>query len=335
MRAYALAGFDRMPEFIEVAEPRPAPGEILIKVEATSVNPVDALVVAGFFRTVQQYRFPAVIGRDVSGVVARVGAGVVNFAVGDPVFGFIKRDYIGDGTFAEYVTCPSDQFVAARPAAVSPVQAGVLGLSSITAQECLDELIVKEGDTILVNGATGGVGSFAVQLAVDRGLRVIATARGAEGAAYVRGLGAHEVVDWTGDLEGAITRIAPGGVDALVDLVRRDASTVIGMDETPAQRAFATFARSVVRPGGSLTSLTNGANPAYLGDLIGTNVHSSPTPEALSRVADAVERGALRAPLCAVYPFERIAEAFARQRSGVLGKVAVVIGTEAQGNRSA
>lgn len=328
MKAYALTGFDRPPEFVEMPVPRPGPGEILIKVEATSVNPVDALVAGGFFRTVQQYRFPAVVGRDVSGVVARVGAAVANFAVGDPVFGFVKRDHIGDGTFAEYVTSPSDYFVTARPDAVSPVRAGVLGLSATTAQECLDAVAVTKGDTILINGATGGVGSFAVQLAVDRGLRVIATARSAEGAEFVRGLGADAVVDWTGDLAGAVRAVAPEGVDALVDLVRRDASTVIGMDETPARRALARFARSVVRPGGSLTSLTNGADPAFLGDLTGTNVHSSPTPEALGRIADAVRRGVLRAPVCAVYPFDRIAKAFARQRSGVLGKVAVVVPPE-------
>jgi NADPH:quinone reductase-like Zn-dependent oxidoreductase len=271
LKAYALTDFDTSPDLIEVEVPQPGPDEILIKVQATSVNPVDAMVVAGFFRTVQQYRFPAVVGRDVSGVVERVGAGVAEFAVGDPVFGFIKREYIGDGTFAEYVTSPADYFVVSRPDSASPVEAGVLGLSAITAQACLDEVVVKAGDTVLVK------------------------------------------------------RVAPDGVDGLVDLVRRDDSTVIGMDETPAQRTFAQFARSVVRPGGSLTSLTNGANPEYLGDLIGTNVHSSPTPEALRRIADAVERGALRAPVCAVYPFERIAEAFARQRSGVLGKVAVVV----------
>ena len=328
MKAYALTGFDRPPELVEMPTPRPGPDEILIRVEATSVNPVDALVIGGFFRTVQQYRFPAVVGRDVSGVVAEVGAAVANFAVGDPVFGFVKREYIGDGTFAEYVTSPSDYFVATRPDAVSPVRAGVLGLSAITAQECLDELTLHKGDTILVNGATGGVGSFAVQLAVDRGLRVIATARGADGAEFVRGLGADGVVDWTGDLAGAVRGIAPDGVDALVDLVRRDDSAVIGADETAAQREFARFARAVVRPGGSLTSLTNGANPEFLGDLAGTNVHSSPTPEALGRIADAVRRGALRAPVCAVYPFDQIAKAFARQRSGVLGKVAVVLDPE-------
>jgi NADPH:quinone reductase-like Zn-dependent oxidoreductase len=325
VKAYALVGFDRPPELIDVPAPQPGPGEILIRVEATSVNPVDALVVAGFFRTVQEYRFPAVIGRDVSGVVAGVGAGVADFIVGDPVFGFIKREYIGDGTFAEYVTSPAGYFVTIRPDNASPVQAGVLGLSSITAQECLDELAVSKGDTILVNGATGGVGSFAVQLAVDRGLRVIATARGPEGAEFVRGLGADDVVDWTGDLRGAVRKLAPDGVDALVDLVRRDFSTVIGMDETPAQRELADFARAVVRPGGSLTSLTNGANPEYLGDLVGINVHSSPTPAALRRIADAVHRGALRAPVCAVYPFDQIAKAFARQRSRVQGKVAVAL----------
>jgi NADPH:quinone reductase-like Zn-dependent oxidoreductase len=328
VKAYALTGFDTPPGLIEIEAPQPGPNEILIKVQATSVNPVDVMVAAGFFRSVQEYRFPAVFGRDVCGVVEQVGADVTQFAVGDSVFGFIKRDHIGDGTFAEYVTSPSDYFVVPKPNAASPMEAGVLGLSSITAQECLDELLVREGDTVFVNGATGGVGSFAVQLAVDRGLRVIATAKGAAGADYVRGLGAHDVVDWTGDLIGSVKRIAPGGVDGLVDLVRRDDSTVIGMDETPAHRTFAQFARSVVRPGGSLTSLTNSANPEFLGDLTGTNVHSSPTSEALRRIADAVRRGALRAPVCAVYPFDQMAKAFARQRSGVLGKVAVVLDPE-------
>ena len=189
MKAYALIDFHRPPELIDVDRPEPGPDEILIQVQATSVNPVDAMVVAGFFRTVQHYRRPAVVGRDICGVVEQVGSDVAQFVVGDPVFGFIKREYIGDGTFAEYVTSPADYFVVPRPEAASPVEAGVLGLSSITAQECLDELLVVTGDTVLVNGATGGVGSFAVQLAVDRGLRVIATARGAAGADYVRGLG--------------------------------------------------------------------------------------------------------------------------------------------------
>lgn len=151
---------------------------------------------------------------------------------------------------------------------------------------------------------------------------MIATARGETGADYVWSLGAHDVVDWTGDLVGAVREVVPDGVDGLIDLVRRDDSEVIGMNETPAQRAFAQFARQCVRDAGAVVSLTNGANPDFLGDLVGSNVHSSPTVAAVRRIADAVERGAVRAPICATYGFADIADAFARQGHGVTGKVA-------------
>ena len=113
MKAFVLTGFDRAPEFADIAEPQPGPGEIRVRVHATSVNPVDHMIRSGFFRAVQEYRFPAIFGRDLAGMVDAAGDGVTRFREGDEVYGFVKRDYIGDGTFAEYVVVPADFFVAA------------------------------------------------------------------------------------------------------------------------------------------------------------------------------------------------------------------------------
>lgn len=324
MRAYAVPGPGLGPVLLDVPEPEPGPDELLIEVLASSVNPVDAMMANGFFASLMDYRYPAVFGRDVCGTVVARGAHVTRFAVGDTVFGFIKREYVGDGTFAQLVTSPQDSCVTRAPLRVPPEDAGVLGQSAVTAQECLDELALPAGSCVLVNGATGGVGCFAVQLAAVAGLTVVATAGSADGARFVRRLGATHVVDrHSTDLAGAVRAAVPAGVDGLVDLVRRDTSTVIGMDETPAQRAFARFAMATVRPGGAVVSLHNAANPAFLDGLAWANVHSAPTSAALTRVADLADEGRLQIPVCARYPLSQIADAFVRQRSGVLGKVGV------------
>ncbi len=182
MKAYVLTGFDQPPELRDVETPEPGPGEIRVSVHGTSVNPVDHLVRMGFFRAAQEYRFPAVFGRDVSGVVDAVGPGVTRYAVGDHVYGFVKRAHIGDGTFAEHVVVPEDMFVSPAPTTLPLAVAGSLGLSGITALECVEGVPSGPGDVVVVNGATGGLGTFAVQIAKARGAVVIATARSAAGA---------------------------------------------------------------------------------------------------------------------------------------------------------
>ncbi len=189
MKAFALTGFDTPPELVEVPTPVPGPEEVLVRVAATSVNPVDHMIRSGFFRQVQEYRFPAVFGRDLAGEVVEVGSAVTRYRPGDRVYGFVKREHIGDGTFAEYVVVPETMFVGPAPANLTLAQAGVLAQSGVTALECLDAVPSAAGDVVLVNGATGGVGSFAVQIAVARGAEVVATARTPEQEAFVRGLG--------------------------------------------------------------------------------------------------------------------------------------------------
>jgi NADPH:quinone reductase-like Zn-dependent oxidoreductase len=326
MKAYVLKGFDEPPGYQDVPEPVLGPADLLVRVQATSVNPVDWLVREGFFRSVQEYRFPAVFGRDLSGVVERVGPEVTRYRPGDRVFGFVKREHIGDGTFAELVAVPQDHFVTATPGSVTTAVAGVLGLSGVTALECVDAVEAGPGGVVLVNGAAGGVGSFAVQFAVASGATVVATARPGPQADHVRALGAAEVVDWTqADLVASVRRVAPGGVDGFVDLVRHSPSMTIGVGEDEAHAQVARLCQGLLRPGGRAASVTNGGVPELLGGITCVNVHSTPSPASFDRLAALVRSGAVVAPIHETFGFDQLPAAFACLQAGqVLGKISVV-----------
>jgi NADPH:quinone reductase-like Zn-dependent oxidoreductase len=330
MKAFVLNGFDRPPGFIELPAPEPGPGEVLVRVHATSVNPVDQMIRAGFFRLVMQHRFPAVFGRDLAGVVERVGPGVTRHQAGDRVYGFVKYDHIGDGTFADYVVVPEDMFVGPVPTRLTLAEAGALAQAGVTALECVDAVPAGPGDVVLVNGATGGVGCYAVQIAAAAGAEVVATARTPEQVTLVRSLGAKHVVDWTdGDLVEAVRAVVPGGVDGFVDLVKHVQSTEIGVGEDEAHEEFARLCHGLLRPGGRASSVTNGGVPELLGDIVCTNVHSTPTPESIARLSALVEAGSVVVPIQATYAFDDIEAAFDRLRTGpALGKISVVLATE-------
>jgi NADPH:quinone reductase-like Zn-dependent oxidoreductase len=265
VKAFVLTGFDQPPEFADVPTPEPGPGELRVRVHATSVNPVDHMVQAGFFRAAQEYRFPAVFGRDLAGVVETVGGGVTRFREGDEVYGFVKRDYIGDGTFAEYVVVPEDFFIAARPSRLTLQQAGTLGMGGVTALECVEAVPSGPGHVVLVNGATGGLGTLAVQIAKARGAQVVATARSAERAELLRSLGADHVVDPTqGDLVELVREAVPDGADGFVDFVKHVDSAVMGQGEDDAHREFARLCHGILRDGGRAASVTNGGVPELM-----------------------------------------------------------------------
>jgi NADPH:quinone reductase-like Zn-dependent oxidoreductase len=183
------------PDVLEVAEsPRPAPlpTEVLVRVHAAGVNPVEAMIRDGRFPLLGQP--PFVLGWDVSGVVVQVGPGTTRFQPGDEVYGmpFFPRPA---AAYAEYVAAPSRQ-LARKPANLDHVQAAALPLVGLTAwQGLVDVAHVEPGQRVLVHGGGGGVGHVAVQIARARGARVIATASAAK-AAFVRGLGAEEVIDY-------------------------------------------------------------------------------------------------------------------------------------------
>lgn len=200
-------------KFEDVPTPKPAKGEVLIKVQAVSVNPVDYKMRSGAFKP-EGTKTPLTLGRDVSGTIESTGAGVTGLKAGDEVYVLLDRDH---GGYAEYVIAPAE-IVARKPAQLDHIHAAAVPLASMTAwQGLFDHGNLQAGERVLIHGAAGGVGQFAVQFAKDRGAYVIATARG-ENHDLLKRLGADEVIDYkTEKFEDKVRDI-----DLVLDLVAGD-----------------------------------------------------------------------------------------------------------------
>lgn len=178
----------------DVPEPEVGDGDVLVKVSAAGINPLDMMVRNGEFKRLLKYRTPFVLGHDVAGVVTRVGSAVRDFQVGDEVYAR-PRD-LRIGTFAEYIAIDQDD-VAPKPASLTLHEAAAVPLVSLAAWQALvDRAHVKPGQKVLVHAGSGGLGSTVIQLAKHLGATVATTARG-ENAELVRSLGADVVVDYT------------------------------------------------------------------------------------------------------------------------------------------
>src|SRR3954453_16580086 len=204
MKAFAVASRNDSPVVHEFPRPQPGPDEVLIEVEAASVNGFDLSVAAGYVWDMLPHEIPVVLGRDFVGTVVAAGDNVDNVAVGDRVAGVIPGMDLGPrtGAFADPVAVASSA-VTRVPDGLEAHEAAVIGLAGVAAHDAIDALDVQPGDTVLVSGATGGVGSIAVQLARTAGATVIATARPGQEDDYVRSLGATRSVDYTGDVASA------------------------------------------------------------------------------------------------------------------------------------
>ena len=231
---------------VEVPKPSPLPSEVLVRVHATGVNPVDAMVRSGAFPMLGQP--PFILGWDVSGVVEEVVPGVTRFDVGDEVYGMPFFPRAGNG-YAEYVAVPSRQ-LARKPATLDHEHAAALPLAGLTAWQALvDTAGVRPGDRVLIHAGGGGVGHLAVQIAKARGAHVIATASAAKHD-FVRGLGADEVVDYrTVDFTRAIRDMdvvldtvgGPVGRQS-IDVLRPGGLLVTVVDRTDTELRAATIA---------------------------------------------------------------------------------------------
>jgi NADPH:quinone reductase len=203
----------------DVPRPEPGPGELLVAVHACAVNPVDAENRAdGSWGGIEP---PAILGSDFSGVIEALGSEVTGWSVGDEVFGALPFRGNRLGTYAECCV-PDARHVARKPEALSHAQAAAAPLAAVTARQVLLRLGLAPGERLLVHGAGGGVGTFAVQLAAAAGARVIAAAS-ARHHELLRELGAELCVDYTVDDVAAATRERAGEVDAIADLVGGDA----------------------------------------------------------------------------------------------------------------
>ena len=216
MRAYAIDTFGLEGSMHDLPDPTPGPDEVLVRVHAAGLSTTDLAVMVGYMKDYAPHSFPLVPGIDVSGVVEAVGPGVTGFAVGDAVCGYQRRMAFGNGTWAELTVVPVDGLIA-KPDSLSHPQAGVIAHGALTAVAALAAADLKPEEPVVILGATGGVGSYATQLAAAGGARVIAVTL-AEHKEYAEGLGADEVIDYKAtDPAAAVRELAPGGVDAVVD----------------------------------------------------------------------------------------------------------------------
>jgi NADPH:quinone reductase-like Zn-dependent oxidoreductase len=314
MQAFALSDFDSPPRLQELPVPEPGPGQVRVRVEAAGLNRIDVAIAAGGLRDHAGYAFPVVIGRDGAGTIDALGDGVEGLEPGDEVLGHVLfGPTLGDGTVAEYALLPAEAVVL-RPPALTVAEAAGLPLAGAAALAAVEAAGVRDGERMLVAGASGGVGSFAVQLAAARGAVVVATGE-PEDVERLKSLGAKTVVDRRQDVAGQV--LADGGpVDALLDLASPDPQT------------FAGFARAV-RPGGRVASTAPGVTPEALeaAGLTGEPVIARPTRETLELLLLEIERGTLRVDVERTLLLADAARGLHElERGGVRGKLVVRIG---------
>ena len=305
MRAFTLDGFESTPGLRDdLPTPSAGTGEVLVRVHASSVNPADAAIASGMLKGMAGYEFPVTLGRDFAGVIEEVGSEVTRYDVGDEVFGFVlhANPAVHDGSWADYVVIAHDS-VAHVPQGVGLEAVGAAPVAGLTAIAALDALELSDGDTVLVIGAGGGVGSFFVQLARIAGAHIVAPALPEDGD-YLRGLGVSETLERDSDLAAQIRERFPDGVDAALDLV----------SFTPDP--------SVLKEGGRLASPlgASGEGPGR------ANVGAVGTTANLERLAELLEVGSLRVHVQETYRLEQAGEALQSLASShTQGKTAIAI----------
>jgi NADPH:quinone reductase-like Zn-dependent oxidoreductase len=279
---------------LDVPRPKVGPDQVLVRVKSAGVNPVDWKVAAGGLDGMMYVHFPLIPGWDAAGVVEELGADAPEFAVGDEVLGYVRRDEIGHGTYAEYVAAPV-RTLTHKPPELSWQQAAGLPLAGLTALRSLDRVGLGEGETVLVHGGAGGVGSLGVQLGVVRGARVIATAS-ERNHEFLRSLGA-EPVTYGDGLADRVREIAPGGVDAALDFVGGGAVHV---------------SREVLKDAARSVSIADGDVKKLGGQIVWVR----PDAEGLAHLAALAAAGKLTVHVDAALPLAEAAEAFRRSESG-------------------
>ena len=316
MKAFALTSPDQPASLVDLPEPDLHADGVRVRVRAASVNGFDVFQASGYLVSMMEHVFPTVIGRDFAGVVESVGSERGDVAVGDAVLGFVtSAPPLHDGTYAEVVAGAGKLVLARKPDGISFETAAAIPLAGATAHDAVEAVEVGQGDVVVVAGATGGVGSIAVQLAVQRGATVVATARSGDEDTFVRGLGASETLDYAaGDVGAAIRARYPDGIAALIDGVNRD-------------EAFRQLAE-LVRAGGRIATTLGAADVEGLAarDVRATNIMGTPTPDKLRHLAEQVAAGTLRIEIQQTFALADAAQALAVFSAGTRGKLVLTIG---------
>ena len=311
MRALHVPAAGAQPELGELPTPTAAEGTVLIRVKAAGLNAIDNGLASGMMAGMMPHQYPLVLGRDAAGVVEAIGDGVEDIAVGDEVLGHVLlAPPIQAGTIAEYATLPAASVVA-KPQGLDFVTAAALPLAGAAAAQSVEAVDPQAGQTVLVNGADGGVGSYAVQLLAARGVTVLATGTPAS-AERLRGLGAATVIDWTaGPVVEQVRAAHPDGVDALVNLAG------FSPEQVPA---------GAVRRGGKIASTTAVPDEQTLAaaDLTGSQIMARPVREVVTPLVEQAVAGTLKVSVSSVVPLEQAAEALGTLAAGKAnGKIVV------------
>jgi NADPH:quinone reductase len=310
---YARFGGPEVLKIGELADPVPGPGQVLMRVRAAAINPVDWKIASGAFKSIFPYAFPIIPGWDAAGEVAGLGPDVTGFTLGEHVHAYTRRDTVQWGCYAQYV-CVDAAVLARTPAGMSAVQAAAIPLVGLTAWQSLIAFAdLQPGQTVLIPAAVGGVGSLAVPLAKWRGARVIATC-GTANIAAAKALGADAVIDYRrDDMVAAVRALAPDGVDLLLDPLGG-----------PGQAALV----GLVRHGGAVAAL-NEPVPEEIAAAHGVRaarIFSSGDGAQLEQVSKLIAAGLLPLPHIETLPLDRAAEAFQRSIDGhVRGKLVLTV----------
>jgi NADPH:quinone reductase-like Zn-dependent oxidoreductase len=290
----------------DLPAPTPADNEVLVRVHASSANPVDNAIAAGTLAGMGvEHEYPVILGRDYAGVVEQTGGAVSRYSSGDQVFGFLRHadPAVHDGAWAELITVTEQLSIAPAPDGIDLATAGAAPLAGITALAAIDALDLSEGDVLLIVGATGGVGSLAAQLAARAGARILAPAL-PEDDTFLRDLGVSDVLPRDGEIAELVRERHPDGVDALLDVV------------SYAPGAY----DAALKPGTRVASPIGAA-----GEGPGrSNVMATPSPGNLQRLAALLSDGTLRVPVQATYELAQAPEAIgAHAGEHTQGKLAI------------
>jgi NADPH2:quinone reductase len=313
-------------EVIERPDPRPEPGQVVVRVKACAVNPIDTYIRAG--TVAMPLEFPFIVGCDLAGEVVAVGAGVERCGVGDRVWGSNQGVLGRQGTFAE-LAAVDERWLYPTPAGVSDRDAAAAALVGITAHLGLvTHAQAKLGETVFVNGGSGGVGSMVVQIAARLGCRVVATASSEEGVARLLACGADSVIDRRGHADAsacadAIRAATPDGVQVWWEALREpDFDTILGV--------LADRGRIVLMAGRDARPPFP-VGPFYVKEarLVGFVMFKASWEEQAAAAADLnrwMEATNLRAPIGAVFPLAETAAAHRLQEEGTISRTGRLAG---------
>ncbi|MBL3658389.1 NADP-dependent oxidoreductase [Fulvivirga sediminis] len=307
MKALILNEFEGPLEVVTKEKPEPKEGEVLVRIKAAGINPVDAMITNGYMKDRMKHHFPLVPGWEMAGVVEECGYGARRFMNGEEVYAYARRPEVGEGTFAEYICLP-ESYLSKKPVNISFEEAGSVPLTGLTAYQCLfDTGKLKQEDVVLVLGASGGVGTFAIQLAKYHGSTVVAVAS-EDNHTYLKELGADYCIDYKNqDVEKEVKNKFKEGVDLVLDAVGGD-TTEIGVQ--------------CMKKGGKIVSI---ANPGEdIDDQVDfTFVFVEPNSRQLDHIREIIEAGNMKVPMQKTYKLDEVKHAFEQILSGhTTGKIA-------------